>query len=252
MVNNNIPKPPSQVFKANVPQRPGAAVNNKPPSQVFKANIPQKPVAGAHINIPKKPSQVYKTNTPQKPVMGAMATNKNPAKMAKSTTAGKSQPSGGKPRAKVNTITYAAIGGILFLVMILYFVTSGGSSNNTHKPDKKPDKPVKQAAPKDDDGIPKGRDMTEDENKRYSEALMKLSEVSKVIAKFSGVQSVDEITEADKTEIKNASKKIDEALGTISDLSELTGTPLLDGGTMHIQNRKKLNEMMRKLDIKRQ
>jgi hypothetical protein len=59
----------------------------------------------------------------------------------------------------------------------------------------------------------------------------------------------ENVTEDDRTEIKNASKKMDAALATISTLSELSGSQL--GDKKYTENRRKLNFMMKDLDISR-
>ncbi|MEK7447996.1 MAG: hypothetical protein AAB019_00765 [Planctomycetota bacterium] len=157
------------------------------------------------------------------------------------------QPIVNKPIAYNSIIAYVVIGLILFVAAIFYLTSIDNPPKSNSKQNKRQPKEPKKEEPNQETGGNEGRALTPQEQKQVQEARQDIKDVAKVIDKYNGM-SKEDITESDKTEIKNASEKMNRALATISEISERTGTPLTESTN---NNRKKLTVMMVDLEIPR-
>lgn len=85
---------------------------------------------------------------------------------------------------------------------------------------------------------------------QYIHARDSLNEAAQIVAKYE-VMRLEDITEGDKIKIRETSRKMDDALATMDQLTETMGYQVLDSSQKHVVNRRKLNNMMGQLNITR-
>jgi hypothetical protein len=155
---------------------------------------------------------------------------------------------------KFSMTTFVITIGILGVITVCYLMLANRyqkeSSKKVNKTQKIEEGKEGVLDPEQKKEPVKQRDLSEEDKKQYAQAVDNLKEVAPIITKYESMR-LENITERDKIEIKDISKKMDDALSLISRLSENVGYQLLENSQKHVVNRRKLNDIMRQLKIVR-